>query len=816
MSEKLSPVDEGKSDTTPLPTGGMENQLIDSPQAGQTGTGPGMEAQSVTDLLAILDPDYPAYLEAESQYRPEVLPDSGRSQRQEAAKAAAEQEAREDAESAKNEAAKKKFELEELGRRVTELLSQIEGTVTGEKFAQTVPNPDRERLEAVYLRLTAASRRASNPSSSIEPQDRMTLLETTRIEAEAVVSEAARLLDDGQAYQNLSEITKTAIDQFTKEISAAKKLRLKAKSADEQRLSLLTDFSLATDESNDLGHGQRMGFLGVIKRRAEASTLEMQGLVAAATEANNSLLQLTALIDKFDQQFPDADCDDLVEKLDALSVRMDTAGTQDAIYDINFEALEAVIDGKAAFGKQPVASEIRKRVDAPLKTLRRDLAVLKTTGRGDTEFLDGYIAEIESDLTRAGSLRDKNQAALDAAAIAELLQDAQSMLDAEKAKSGVADMLRLGAEESLENWNAVLERLVEFNVGISFIAAPQDWTQRLDAANQIKDPKERFEALARAKQAVDEAVKRAESLAEEAKRVTGDSARQATDTQKPAIYKAAMEKLYGLKIEIPDEFSNAYLDKVFDVFAMVPMEFVAHGRLKKLKYDAADDKAGVGSYLRMGATITMGKFGESKTDDYKIGDKDEPVNSFKVTTMHEIGHSVDTLHGIMAAAMRSAGNGGWQAHAVDDIVPIFVSALKGTTDLPQDIDVSVLTGAVAAALKSGAVERPDGVSDPNWTGIEAFLKEKCLASRFDKTPWFNSEPGDIKVGDRVYHESAANKWFSYDAAARETSFVSKYQWRSPGEWFSELFAITWFKKTKPPSGVGAAITKYLWPPPGTT
>src|SRR5262249_19773226 len=128
----------------------------------------------------------------------------------------------------------------------------------------------------------------------------------------------------------------------------------------------------------------------------------------------------------------------------------------------------------------------------------------------------------------------------------------------------------------------------------------------------------------------------------------------------------------------------------------------------------------------------------------------------------------------------------------------------------------VLTGVVATALKSGTVAKPDEMADDSWTPIASFLEAKCLKVRSVMSPWRNSAPGDIEVGGRVYQESVPNKWFSYDSGAREKSFVSKYQWRSPGEWFSELFAVTWMSKKKPPSGVGSAIAKYLWPPPGTT
>jgi len=54
----------------------------------------------------------------------------------------------------------------------------------------------------------------------------------------------------------------------------------------------------------------------------------------------------------------------------------------------------------------------------------------------------------------------------------------------------------------------------------------------------------------------------------------------------------------------------------------------------------------------------------------------------------------------------------------------------------------------------------------------------------NKDPWDNLP---ASIGDRVYHEAYAKNWVSYLRAKRSQA-ISGYQFRAPGEWFSELYA----------------------------
>ena len=689
-----------------------------------------------------------------------------------------------------------------------------------------------QAFEGRREQLHALRKSAGNMSNDMTSAARISSLEDILTRSETAVAELRRLVEDAKSAQAereaeqaareiVSERVKASIEQIHSTILLAIPLNLKTASFTERANSLEADRKAAMDTSTAMTQDQRLASLEDTDVEANQAATELRRLVTLAPPADEMIKALNALIEDFEKQHSGLGDEGLIDSHTDLVVRRKAAANESnpsacamSLEAIADDAREALAAGRAAFEKQPAAAEIRKRVGEPLKTLRADLATLKALDGVDTADVEALVATIEESLSTAKELLDPRQAADAADGIVAALREAQARLDTKKSDGGAVAKLEDDTDGSVLKCTAMCDPLK--GMGLDMTAMSQVGTElsaRFDEAINLTDAKERFEALARIKRAADEALERAEALTEVADKVTNDGERAPNEDEKLEIYKGALEKLYGLKIVIPEGFRETYLGAVFDMFGMVPKEFVAHGRLKKLSYDETKEEGG--SYDKRYAEIVMEKFPDpGATDPFRVGGETIPVNSFKVTTLHEIGHSVDRLHGIMAAAMGGAGNGGWRAHTVDDVAPIFVMDLKEIPDFPKDVDDSVLAGTVTAALKSGSVKRPDGVGDAGWTVIETFLNTKCLAIRANAKPWDNARDS-IKVDNRVYVESVQDKWFSYDAGARAESFVSDYQWRSPGEWFSELFAITLFKNTTAPSGFGATIAKYLWPPPGT-
>lgn len=328
------------------------------------------------------------------------------------------------------------------------------------------------------------------------------------------------------------------------------------------------------------------------------------------------------------------------------------------------------------------------------------------------------------------------------------------------------------------------------------------------AAKKLADVAARQKALAQIKKRAEEELEHAQALSKSLKAIMGDKKGNPDAAQKSAVYKKALEDLYGLKITVPSGMANTHFDRVFDMFGTVPKGDVKQDKLKKLTYSTAEKDKGGGAYGS--AEIEMGDFGDATgKEKYQIDGKAIPANSFDVTTLHEIGHSVDEKNSIMSANQSNAGCGGWKSETVGTVATAFLADLKKSVKLKKKVADAVLTDVLTDALGNGTTDQPGTITDfDDWKKILDFLVDKCLKIRTNADPWF--EPKQIVVGDRVYQESYDGEWWSYDFKARAATKVNNYQWRSPAEWFAEVYAISWLSKKKPPSGVDAAIAAYTW------
>jgi len=204
----------------------------------------------------------------------------------------------------------------------------------------------------------------------------------------------------------------------------------------------------------------------------------------------------------------------------------------------------------------------------------------------------------------------------------------------------------------------------------------------------------------------------------------------------------------------------------------------------------------------------MGNFGDaSREEDYEIGGKTVKANSFNVTTLHEIGHSVDYKNGIMTSNQSKPGAGGWKLEGLAKVTEVMVAELKKSAAPSDKVTDEMLTTVVNTALSAGTTTQPNDIEDADWQKILPFLGSHCIPIRDKSQPYFSDSP--VVIGDRAYTESQG-QWWSYASGARSATKVNLYQWRSPPEWFAEVYAITWLKKQKPPSGVDAAIAKFCW------
>ncbi len=311
--------------------------------------------------------------------------------------------------------------------------------------------------------------------------------------------------------------------------------------------------------------------------------------------------------------------------------------------------------------------------------------------------------------------------------------------------------------------------------------------------------------------------KTAQALFDEAVGVTNDK------STVEATYGKALKDRYGFDITNPANMPNTHLDQVYKMFDLVPEADVVQSQMRTLNYEPlsqVDDGHGGKKWVKNtgasygGAQINMGDYG-GETWPYTdpkdpTGNTPMPANGFSISTLHELGHSVDDRFKIMDSNGSKSGSGGWRPETLQSTATKFVEQFKAgnAKNLSKPLDDGVLSTAVTNAL-GGTVNRPDGMSDPDWAVLKTLL-DLCASRRSDPPNWpWGATAHDI--GGRTYHEAYSGVWVSYETAVRAKALtVRDYQWRAPGEWFAELYAFSFFNQKPPPNGVDSALTAYMY------
>jgi len=86
-------------------------------------------------------------------------------------------------------------------------------------------------------------------------------------------------------------------------------------------------------------------------------------------------------------------------------------------------------------------------------------------------------------------------------------------------------------------------------------------------------------------------------------------------------------------------------------------------------------------------------------------------------------------------------------------------------------------------------------------GWDAIVNDPVIVACIDgitvgDKPWkgAGTKAAKIAVNQRVCHEAYAGDWYSYALSARAATGISDYQWRAPGEWFAEIYALYYLGK----------------------
>jgi len=193
-------------------------------------------------------------------------------------------------------------------------------------------------------------------------------------------------------------------------------------------------------------------------------------------------------------------------------------------------------------------------------------------------------------------------------------------------------------------------------------------------------------------------------------------------------------------------------------------------------------------------TRTLGSDSEVNiTEDDCKPANDDPINYFNWNTLHEVGHAVDDKHNYMNSNGNKDTHGGWTIFG-RNVKPI-AEKIKGEYDYDLNYIVAYLSGNNSPAIP----EKPttEACSDEEWESRRLAIRDYVNIARVGNNPWSSmSTANKLAIDGVVYQESYASNWHGYKLSARSQG-VTGYQFRAPGEYFSELYAAYHSQKLKP-------------------
>ena len=493
------------------------------------------------------------------------------------------------------------------------------------------------------------------------------------------------------------------------------------------------------------------------------------------------------------------------------------------------EALQACKDLQTEIGHHKQLSELATRVIARITSvtapfekyaiIKEDADALKAAV---TAALEGAQSggDLDTASTAIEEVMTKHHALMIMAVRHDQVIKDRDALEAQH-KTLLGSEYRYAIREDLEKLSALLEQAGE-------AAEKRDHDT---AEKRIKTAKEvAVDAVAKNKMAGNQAPD-ADNIKSILERPDGDAQLDAMikdldPSVQRKVLRVAFEAKYGCKlniyVEAKDEAADRHdaanivadgskkgpnIRRLYEVMSILPVNDTRDNDSMKI-FGWEDVETQEGSYYSGGDVkeVVMREGNANLSDVYGFGRPhevgevdenckpadDEQVDFFSWNTLHEAGHAVDDQRNFMGGVKGNASYGGWQEHGIN-IKPI-ADAIAGHYKYDPTYTADYILGTVDPALPVC----PDNVEPEEWERRRSKVHAHVDMAREGNNPWQSAAiAAKLNVGGRVYHESYTDPsyWSSYEFAARKQA-ITGYQFRAPGEWFSELYAAYHSKKLK--------------------
>lgn len=260
------------------------------------------------------------------------------------------------------------------------------------------------------------------------------------------------------------------------------------------------------------------------------------------------------------------------------------------------------------------------------------------------------------------------------------------------------------------------------------------------------------------------------------------------------------------------------LRAMYDILAKVPPAYTRDNpSLKELrKFDKEDssffDSSAKGMAMFCGRAHDDSKFalGAAWEIDRSLDTSGATLDHIDTSTpapdffswqvWHELAHSIDDKVGFMESKQAGSKYGGWQVHGGNTAPVVDAVATKfGCTSAEAKTYIEhVIAG------KTPAAPAEDKMTPAQRTDVNAWYE----AVKTSSNVWDDGgATARNALGDRMYQEAYDNTWVSYELKQR-ASGVTGYQFRAPGEWFSELYAALKTGKLKTSHPVYDELNQY--------